>query len=288
MDAAAPIVAPRPLRSLPPLYLQARLALARLAALAPPNTSAGLFALLCAARSLCGGLLPALAVCLCTTLAYVATLREDCSICCETRNSVLEVVDTGCEAAHSCCVPCLRRWLATDEGQRVGRLRRARRFNLTCPLGCQSSLSREVAYFAAGPPLRAVISDLERRGELIGRCPASSTWVECREMACVGVAYTGGPSLMCFICTRQWRDPDYGLARRLWRWVSKKLWRVRIDGISGWRPCPHCGAAIVKDGGCLNMRCSMCDGVFLWSQSGNTVEGCVEEHAPPSTRTSSR
>jgi len=103
------------------------------------------------------------------------------------------------------------------------------------------------------------------------------------EMSCVGLGYRGQQRIMCFICEHQWDDPDYGLGRRLWNFFKNSLFPERIDGVE-YRTCPHCGAAIIKNGGCDNMRCSMCDGVFRWGLLTNTTQGVVVQHAPPSYR----
>merc|ERR1712146_296278 len=85
----------------------------------------------------------------------------------------------------------------------------------------------------------------------------------------VSVGYSGAREVMCFICETQWADENYGLWRRFTSWVSRMLWPQSIDGVSGWRPCPHCGVAILKDGGCNNMRCTLCNRTFRWGVLGN-------------------
>ena len=134
--------------------------------------------------------------------------------------------------------------------------------------------------------LRLTLLQLHRRDELIARCPGGAAarghaWVDCPEMSCVGVGYKGQETIMCFICERcapaapaapaaprrsaggraaysaggaagrrgrQWRDAEYGVLSRVWSWVKGALFPELLDG-SNWRPCPHCGAAIVKNGG---------------------------------------
>jgi hypothetical protein len=128
--------------------------------------------------------------------------------------------------------------------------------------------------------LRTTLDHLQRREVLIASC--TGQYLECPEMSCLGVGYTGRQTVMCFICENQWQDPNFGLKNRLWNWVQK-WFPERIDGASGWRPCPHCGAAIVKNGGCDNMRCSLCDSTFMWGSFQNTKK-CFAPHAPPSNR----
>ena len=98
----------------------------------------------------------------------------------------------------------------------------------------------------------------------------------------MGVAYKGRRELMCFLCEHQWADPDFGFIRRLWNALKSTMFPEKIDGVSGWRPCPHCGAAILKNGGCANMRCTLCNQVFLWGTFRNTTMGVNEAHAPAS------
>lgn len=91
---------------------------------------------------------------------------------------------------------------------------------------------------------------------------------------------------MCFLCETQWPAPERGLvgaALSFWSWITS-WWPSTIDGVSGWRPCPHCGAAILKDGGCQMMRCALCHGTFRWGASRNTLDGVIIEHLPPRTR----
>lgn len=107
-------------------------------------------------------------------------------------------------------------------------------------------------------------------------------------MSYVGVAYTSNENLMCFLCETQWPDPNYGIKRKLFSFMKKVFWPERIDGIIGWRPCPHCGAAIIKNGGCPNMRCGICDGVFYWDSFSNSIHNVVEADAPLSRRTANR
>ena len=131
---------------------------------------------------------------------------------------------------------------------------------------------------------------LEQRDVLIARAAAAGCrWVECPASGCVGVGYDDGvqETAMCFVCEEQFALPPRGVfhavGRSLSAWISS-WWPERIDGVTGWRPCPHCGAAIQKDGGCENMRCGLCQRTFVWGPLRNSVEGVVEAHAPPVRR----
>ena len=59
---------------------------------------------------------------------------------------------------------------------------------------------------------------------------------------------------MCFLCEHQWEHSSsrYGGWSAFSEWLAS-LWPQRIRGVSDWRPCPHCGAAIQKEGGCPMM-----------------------------------
>ena len=69
------------------------------------------------------------------------------------------------------------------------------------------------------------------------------------------------------------------LLRKASDWLVT-AWRVQRLGVSGWRPCPHCGTAIVKNGGCPMMRCAECDGTFRWGRFHNTTKHVIAEHCP--------
>eukprot|EP00293_Proteomonas_sulcata_P013906 CAMPEP_0184291774 /NCGR_PEP_ID=MMETSP1049-20130417/3676_1 /TAXON_ID=77928 /ORGANISM="Proteomonas sulcata, Strain CCMP704" /LENGTH=323 /DNA_ID=CAMNT_0026599293 /DNA_START=89 /DNA_END=1060 /DNA_ORIENTATION=- len=211
-------------------------------------------------------------------------LREECMLCCESV-SPLWMVQNSCSHNHRVCRSCLRRYLDTDQREMVSRIKRARRFLIRCFGGCGSTLNRALAI--VGTPsteLRGCIRNLEWREMLIARCPQNSEWVECPDMSCLGVGYRGRQMIMCFMCETQWEDPNFGVARRMWNWLKNTFWPETIDGVAGWRPCPHCGAAIIRNGGCANMRCTMCNGVFRWGLWDNSLQGVVEAHAPPPTQ----
>jgi len=213
--------------------------------------------------------------------------REECPICCEDVNSI-QVISSGCAEGCRACISCCERYLSTDEVESISRMRRACAFNIRCFGGCGGRLRQVVAYAYGTEAHRCCINALEARTRLIQNVPANSSWVECTVMSCVGVAYTGNENLMCFLCETQWPDPNYGIKRKFFSFMKKVFWPERIDGVSGWRPCPHCGAAIIKNGGCPNMRCGICDGVFYWGSFSNSIHNVVERDAPPSRRTANR
>jgi len=216
----------------------------------------------------------------------VLLIKEDCTLCCESVGMVFGMVSNACGCR--CCRTCMARYLDTDEDL-LSRCRRARAWTKRCFGACGAPLDQRLAIVAtAQEPLRTILLQLHRREELIARCEGGAeargrAWVDCPEMSCVGVGYRGQEDIMCFICERQWRDTEYGVLSRVWTLIKGALFPETLDG-SNWRPCPHCGAAIVKNGGCDNMRCAMCDRTFRWGLYNNTTAGVVEVHAPPSLR----
>ena len=69
--------------------------------------------------------------------------------------------------------------------------------------------------------------------------------------------------------------------RKLSEWLVA-LWPKysEIHAIAGWRPCPHCGTAITKNGGCPMMRCAECELPFRWGRWLNTTKHVIVEHCP--------
>jgi len=202
---------------------------------------------------------------------------EDCAICCVSTFSLL--LHRNSECTHRCCAGCWRGYLRAGEADGVFRMRHARAYTLTC-WGCAAPLGRRTLGWFGTPALRQCVQLLERRQALIRTKPARFTIVECRRMGCVGVGYDDGrsPTIMCFLCTEQWAI-ERGVLAGIWA-LAQRWWPKRIDGVTGWRPCPHCGAAILKNGGCPMMRCALCRRTFRWGATHNTTHDVIEAHAP--------
>eukprot|EP00040_Diaphanoeca_grandis_P024656 m.135811 g.135811 ORF g.135811 m.135811 type:complete len:271 (-) comp29822_c1_seq1:138-950(-) len=184
-----------------------------------------------------------------------------------------------------CCTNCIANFLNAGGREMVRRIRHTRTFNIICPGGCGGTINRDVAFYFGGANdgLRQTLIQLRHRERLTERATLvlNVEYVECPQMGCLGVAYKGQRTLMCFICEHTWTDEEFGFFRRWWKQLKDTLWPQTIDGLSGWRPCPHCGTAIIKNGGCPNMRCTMCNRVFIWGARSNSVVGVVVEHCPP-------
>ncbi|EKX51308.1 hypothetical protein GUITHDRAFT_161671 [Guillardia theta CCMP2712] len=195
-------------------------------------------------------------------VGYLALKTDECPLCCE-RVPYWNMVFNSC--GDRCCKGCVIQYLKTDDAEKVARVRHARHWNVRCFGGCGRLLDRKLVFLSReNLRLQQCVCELQKREMLIARKPAGSDIVECPEMSCMGVGYSGQATIMCFVCERQWEDPEhrYHIAKRIWSWVKRFVWPDTIDGVGGWRPCPHCGMAIVKNGGCANMRCGLCDQVF--------------------------
>ena len=168
-------------------------------------------------------------------------------------------------------------------------MRHARAYTLRCPWapGCSCALDKELLGKFGSQQLRDAAAAVAYRDQLIERAGViGCRWLECPQAGCVGVGYDDGvqATAMCFVCQHQFEVPPRGMVRvvgnAIYSWLLS-WWPERIDGVSGWRPCPHCGAAILKDGGCDNMRCGMCQRTFRWGLRSNSIQGVVDAHAPP-------
>ena len=241
-------------------------------------------------RSRLSGILPAA-----WRLASVSVRRvsdrlrptETCALCCEKVAQRSIHANAGC--GHRCCESCWQRYLAVDVSAARARMRHARAYTLRCPWapGCDCPLDKELLGKFGQRPLVHTAAAVAYREQLVERAGAiGCRWLECPQAGCVGVGYDDGvqETAMCFACQHQFEVSPRGVVHvvgnAIYSWLLS-WWPERIDGVSGWRPCPHCGAAILKDGGCDNMRCGMCQRTFKWGMLRNSIDGAVEAHAPP-------
>eukprot|EP00747_Dinoflagellata_sp_TGD_P212389 gnl/TRDRNA2_/TRDRNA2_85479_c0_seq1.p1 gnl/TRDRNA2_/TRDRNA2_85479_c0~~gnl/TRDRNA2_/TRDRNA2_85479_c0_seq1.p1 ORF type:complete len:619 (-),score=47.82 gnl/TRDRNA2_/TRDRNA2_85479_c0_seq1:156-2012(-) len=195
-----------------------------------------------------------------------------CPICFEKRMLWLRG-----QCGHGACRQCMKQNLRTMAPDLEQRMRHARCFNIACSMpGCEALLDPQLVA-ACVPDMEHLIHNISRREVLISQNPQG--WADCPSMDCVGVGYRGSVRhIMCFFCERQWDDPSFGPLRRVgaglaswWPWNPSR----------GARPCPHCGVAIRKNGGCPNMRCGLCLRVFYWGPTQNTASGANPRFAPP-------
>lgn len=178
---------------------------------------------------------------------------------------------------HGACRQCMQEHLRVNGPELIQRMKQARSFNVSCFLpNCEELLDQSLVS-AFTPDIAPLVDSVRSREKLIARNPQG--WVECPSMSCVGVGYRGSKQVMCFLCERQWDDPRYSVLNRLFDWV-KSWWPSTIDGAPGARPCPHCGVAIIKNGGCPNMRCGLCRRTFYWGACKNDTEGVNPNMVP--------
>mmetsp|Transcript_63645 Transcript_63645/g.105829 ORF Transcript_63645/g.105829 Transcript_63645/m.105829 type:complete len:230 (-) Transcript_63645:253-942(-) len=207
---------------------------------------------------------------------------SECELCCE--RVFFLAIKRNSHCIHRCCSTCWRRFLEAGERDTLRRMQLARSYALRC-FGCEAQLDRALLRRYGPTALQCCAQNLDRREQLIRNKPASFSCVECPQTGCVGIGYDDHyqRQVMCFICQHQWAAPTRGILPQIWAWMCS-WWPDRIDGVKGWRPCPHCGAAIMKDGGCPMMRCGMCGGAFRWGLTHNSVKGVIHAHLPPNTR----
>ena len=225
--------------------------------------------------------------------ALLATSRRlrvweaTCEVCCETV-LVTRLERNAC--GHVACGRCWERFLAASESVVLARMRHSKDASAVSCYACTAPLDAALFRRHASPRLHSCAADLRARRELVRRAPDGCKVVDCPRAGCVGVGYEtdAADTAMCFLCLEQWEKPSFGVLSSALRWL--RSWWPDLDvaaitrsGLVGWRPCPHCGAAILRDGGCEMMRCTMCAGSFRWGKRGNTMHGLVEAHAPPAS-----
>jgi len=84
--------------------------------------------------------------------------------------------------------------------------------------------------------------------------------VECPHAECLGLAYRGFDTLMCFFCEHQWESDTGGDAPPIM--IGENL----VSGLE-MKQCPGCGEHIIKNGGCDHMTCR-CGHEFWWTTLG--------------------
>lgn len=190
--------------------------------------------------------------------------RETCMLCCETvfslrmhpRHAANSADAAGPCGQHRCCASCWQRYLRVNEDSLIDRLRRRRSPDAITCWGCDRRVERSLLQRFAPPNLLGVAHLTERREEYVRRGHELGFGIIDCPRCGLGVAYDDGQqrTAMCFLCEHQWEHSSsrYGGWSAFSEWLAS-LWPQRIRGVSDWRPCPHCGAAIQKEGGCPMM-----------------------------------
>lgn len=175
-----------------------------------------------------------------------------CPVCREQCFALLS--NPGCE--HAACENCWRIWVESQ----LAHCRGQRRASVRC-IGpeCQGHVVPTI--WAHTCTISEEVHRLEgifakrRRLQQNPLYPAHMQ-VECPRAECLGLAYQGFDTLMCFFCEFQWAD-DTGDAPELM--IGDEL----VSGLN-MKQCPNCQAYIIKNGGCDHMTCR-CRHEFWWS-----------------------
>ena len=201
-----------------------------------------------------------------------------CDICCEkTNNGGKKFSKNVC--GHSCCDTCWRTYLATDEKKRILQVKQSRSSEISC-IACRSTLSNQIIQDFAPSKIVEIVGQLAERQRLLINCPKKWKTIECPNFGCVGLGYNDKRSrtAMCFICEESWTIAREGILDLCWHEITKFRIASGMElgeyakGAPGFRQCPSCGMAIVKNGGCPHMVCTACKTDFRWKRNGNVME----------------
>mmetsp|Transcript_17006 Transcript_17006/g.30850 ORF Transcript_17006/g.30850 Transcript_17006/m.30850 type:complete len:711 (+) Transcript_17006:94-2226(+) len=160
---------------------------------------------------------------------------------------------------HVACENCWRMWVEMQLPHCRGRRQASVRcIGAECQEEAVSIIWRHTC--TQSDSVRSLDGILSRRRHLQANVlyPAE-VQVECPRAECLGLAYRGFDTLMCFFCEHQWpSDTD-----------DAPPVMVGEDLIAGLqiKQCPSCGAHIIKNGGCDHMTCR-CKHQFWWSTLG--------------------
>lgn len=179
---------------------------------------------------------------------------------------------TGSGSPHFSCEDCISKW--AEDPAVIRNMRQRRELTIMCPFRpCDQHVALEDVFkhVQRGPALNGVIRDMQQRRNLIARAEVGgSPWVDCRrrrDPVCLGIAYRGERTEMCFVCEDQWFffGSSCGLAalRRLAH-ICQYFCETRLDPTANRRRCPGCRIMIEKIEGCNHMTCT-CGAEFDWT-----------------------
>lgn len=177
-----------------------------------------------------------------------------CSICSEQHWALLR--NTACN--HAACEDCWTPWIA---GQ-LPLCRGKRQPHCRClGEGCTQLMGTLIWSHACtrSSDIQSLEKIFQKRrrlqdNELFPPCMQ----VECPRAECLGIAYSGFDSLMCFFCEHQWEETGQ---------ATEDMHSVG-DALADTKACPKCGVCIEKNGGCDHMTCRLpagCGFEFRWS-----------------------
>lgn len=202
-----------------------------------------------------------------------------CPICLNWVHTHLIRSCTSSTCKHSWCQTCVLNW--ASQPNQVAIMASNRRLQLPClnmAVGCTGHVPEEVLWQAETaqlgsckcssrrtcgcPPLVKLLADLRLRAVLQARAHGRRC-CDCPDPFCVGVAYSGAATYMCFLCENQWSVPSCG---GLWLQNARDALRLGSGSSPPLKQCPQCGVPIEKTGGCDHMTC-VCGHEFNWSRA---------------------
>uniref|UniRef100_A0A7S4RUE5 RING-type domain-containing protein n=1 Tax=Alexandrium monilatum TaxID=311494 RepID=A0A7S4RUE5_9DINO len=177
-----------------------------------------------------------------------------CPVCCEQRVALVSA-QPEC-AGHAACADCWVKW--TGEQLELCVQQRAPAVRCMFP-PCRQAASKELWQVVCGRLDEA--GELEKRFARRRRLQDNPFFpaelqVDCPRPGCVGLAYLGYDTSMCFICEHQWVPED----------GAGELPATDVEVVMGVavKKCPKCTEYIEKNGGCDHMTCR-CKYEFYWS-----------------------
>eukprot|EP00927_Polykrikos_kofoidii_P035310 TRINITY_DN29902_c0_g1_i1.p1 TRINITY_DN29902_c0_g1~~TRINITY_DN29902_c0_g1_i1.p1 ORF type:complete len:327 (+),score=30.73 TRINITY_DN29902_c0_g1_i1:755-1735(+) len=233
-------------------------------------------------------------------------LQEKCFLCPICAAWVAKHKQLSCPAGHTWCEACFMRWVALPE--QLASMIARRSLDIVCLHGSAASCREQVSCRITRNiqqcrcssrrtcncgPLARLCRDMDRRSQLLSRA-GRHRCVDCPQPDCVGVAYSGGATLMCFVCEHQWNarriTPTHVFSRLVFLVIGSLVVKFAVLGSSlgksavvfsafvslkryvcstesqfpGCKRCPQCSILIEKSGGCDHMMCR-CGHQFFWT-----------------------
>jgi hypothetical protein len=174
-----------------------------------------------------------------------------CSIC-SLRKPALLTNSCG----HAACEECWCMWVHEQLPQCRGRRARDTRcLGINCQMQADVGIWRHMCKLSDGvKSLEELLAKRQRLQE--NRLYPASMQVECPRAECLGLAYRGFNTMMCFICEHQWEADSIDVS-------PVSIGEIVLSGLDV-KQCPSCGEHIIKNGGCDHMTCR-CKHEFWWT-----------------------
>lgn len=179
-------------------------------------------------------------------------VAPECSICRERCLALFRQNDCG----HAACEDCWAKWAE----QQIPWCRAHKRVDFACFAPRCPSRAVELLWKHSSTrncQVEEFEKEFARRRRLQNNelFPAEAQ-VDCPQPGCLGLAYRGYDTLMCFACEYQWPAGE----------EASPCLDVDVELAVGefMKKCPACGQFIIKNGGCDHMTCR-CRHEFWWS-----------------------